>query len=131
MLPSIMPPPPRQHLPPTPPRILPNPRLQLGPKMPNQPLNRPRKRLPQRANRMPLDLLRQLLHHINLPLPRLPRLEPLHNLVRPLAPLAAGRALPAGLVVVEFRQAGDGADHVSGLVHDDYGGGAEAGLGVL
>ena len=33
--------------------------------------------------------------------------------------------------MVEFAQASDGADDVGGLVHDDYGGGAEAGLVVF
>ena len=37
----------------------------------------------------------------------------------PARALAAGRALAAALMLVEIRQAGDGADDVGGLVHDD------------
>lgn len=80
---------------------------------------------------MALHLFRQLLQHINLPGARLAPLEPLHDLLRPLAALAAGRALPAGLVLVEAGEAADRADDVGALIHDDDRRGAEAGLAVL
>ena len=52
-----------------------------------------------------------------------------HHLVHPVAPLPAGRALSAALVLVEHGEASDGLDHVRLLVHHDDGGRAEAGLG--
>jgi hypothetical protein len=107
------------------------PRLQLGPEMPNQSLQGPRKRLAERANRVSLDLLGKLLEHINFALAGLALLEAVHDLVRPLAALATWRALTAGLMVVELREARDGAHDVSRLVHDNDGGGTETRLRVL
>ena len=56
--------------------------------------------------------------------------EAFHDAPHPAGAFAARGALAAGFVLVEVRQAGDGADDVGGLVHDDDGGGAEAGLEV-
>ena len=80
---------------------------------------------------MTLDLLGQLLQHINLPLPPLALLEPLHDLLGPFAALAARGALPAAFVLVERREARDGSHDVGGFVHYDDGRGAETGLAVL
>ena len=44
----------------------------------------------------------------------------------PARALAAGRALAAALVLVEIADAGDRADDIRRLVHDDHGGRAEA-----
>ena len=51
-----------------------------------------------------------------------------HGLVHPVAALAAGRALAAGLVLVEEAESGDGLDDVHLLVHDDDGRRAQARL---
>ena len=51
-----------------------------------------------------------------------------HRLVHPVAALAARRALPAGFVLVEEAEPGDGLDDVDLLVHHDDGRSAEAGL---
>ena len=51
-----------------------------------------------------------------------------HGLVHPIAALAARCALPAGLVLVEEAEPGDGLDDVDLLVHHDDGRRAEAGL---
>ena len=50
----------------------------------------------------------------------------LHHAPHPARAFAAGRALAAALVLVEGRQAGDRADDVGRLVHDDHRRGAEA-----
>lgn len=80
---------------------------------------------------MAFDLLGELLHHVDLAGAGGAGLEAVHDLLGPLGTLTARGALAAGLVVVELAQAGDGADHVGGLVHDDDGGRAEPGLRVL
>lgn len=80
---------------------------------------------------MALDLLGELLHHVDLTSASLALLESVHDLLGPLAALAARCALTAGLVVVELAQTSDGAYDVSRLVHDDDSGGTETGLRVL
>ena len=112
-------------------RLAPNSRLQLGPEVTNQALQRPSKRLAQCTNRMALDLLRQLLQHIDLSFPAEALLEAMHDLVGPLGALATRGALATGLMVVELGKAGNGAHDIGRLVHDDDGGGAQAGLRVL
>ncbi len=52
----------------------------------------------------------------------------LHHPPHPAGAFAAGRALAAALVLVEFRQPRDRLDDVGRLVHDDDRGGAEAGF---
>jgi hypothetical protein len=107
------------------------PGLELWPEMPDQTLQRPCERLAQRANGVSLHLLGQLLEHVDLTLPCLALGESVHDLVRPFAALTAWCALAAGLVVVELCKAGDGADNIGRLVHDDDGGGTETRLRVL
>src|SRR5262245_21232233 len=51
----------------------------------------------------------------------------LQDAPHPTGAFAARRALAAAFVLVEIGDARDGADHVGGLIHDDDGGGAEAG----
>ena len=80
---------------------------------------------------MTFDLLGQFLQHVNLPRSRLPGLESLHDLLRPLAALPARRALSATLVFVKGRQSRDGPDDVCALVHDDDGRRAQPRLAVL
>ena len=55
------------------------------------------------ADGVSLDLLRQLLEHVNLAIPRLALFEPLHDLFGPFTPLAARRALAAAFVAEESR----------------------------
>ena len=105
--------------------------LQLRPEVTDQTLDRPSEGLAERADGVALDLLRKLLQHINLPFASETTLKAVHDLIRPLRTLATGGTLAAGLVVVELGEAGDGADHVGGAIHDDDGGGAEPGLRVL
>lgn len=68
---------------------------------------------------MSLDLLGEFLHHVDFPVAGLALFESLHHLLRPLASLTAGGALPAALVLVEASQSTDGPDDVGALVHDD------------
>ena len=53
---------------------------------------------------MSLDLLRQLLQHVDLTVAALALFEARHDLLGPLAALAAGGALAAGLVLVELEK---------------------------
>jgi hypothetical protein len=107
------------------------PGLELRAEVPDETLQRPSKRLSERANSVALNLLGELLKHVDFALARLALVEAVHDLVGPLGALTAGRALAAGLVVVELGKAGDGADNVGRLVHDDDGGSSESGLCVL
>lgn len=113
------------------PCVLLNPRLKLRPEVPDQTLDGPGEGLAEGADGVALNLLGELLHHVDLALARGAGLEAVHDLLGPLGALTAGRALAARLVVVELAQAGDGADDVGRLVHDDDGSGTETGLGVL
>jgi hypothetical protein len=49
----------------------------------------------------------------------------MHHAVQPAGALAAGRALAAGLLVIEVGQALERLHHAGGLVHHDHGAGAE------
>jgi hypothetical protein len=108
-----------------------DPRLELGPEVSDQTLDGPGKGLAESANGVALDLLGELLHHVNLTRAGSSLLETLHDLLGPLGTLATRGALAAGLVMVELAQTGDSADNISGLVHDDDGGGTETGLRIL
>ena len=80
---------------------------------------------------MPFNLLRQLLQHVNLPLPRLAPLKPLHDLLRPLAALTTRRALATALMPVKGRKPRNGAHDIRALVHNDYGRRSQPGLAVF
>lgn len=81
--------------------VLSNAGLQLRAEVSDETLDRPRKGLAQSADRVALDLLREFLEHVDLALLGVAGLETLHYLHRPLAALAARRALTAALVLVE------------------------------
>ena len=112
-------------------RELLHPCLELWSEMSDETLNWPCESLAQSANGVSLNLLGQLLEHVDLTLTGLSLLETLHDLLGPLGALATWCALSARLVAVEVGKAGDGADDVGGLVHDNDGGGTETRLGVL
>lgn len=105
--------------------------LKLGPEVSDQTLDGPCESLAESANGVTLDLLGELLHHVNLTLAGSTLLEALHDLLGPLGALTTRCALAARFVVVELAETGDGADNVSGLVHDDDGSSTETGLRVL
>lgn len=105
--------------------------LKLGPEVSDQTLNGPCESLAESANGVAFDLLGELLHHVDLTLAGSALLETLHDLLSPLGTLTTRGALAAGLVVVELAETGDGADNVSGLVHDDDGSSTETGLRIL
>eukprot|EP00227_Mantoniella_beaufortii_P011202 CAMPEP_0197590548 /NCGR_PEP_ID=MMETSP1326-20131121/11475_1 /TAXON_ID=1155430 /ORGANISM="Genus nov. species nov., Strain RCC2288" /LENGTH=441 /DNA_ID=CAMNT_0043155651 /DNA_START=195 /DNA_END=1517 /DNA_ORIENTATION=- len=102
--------------------------LELGAEVADEALHGPGRGVAQRADGVALDLLGELLQHVDLLQPRVALLHALHDGVQPPRALTAGRALAAGLVLVEVGEARDGVHHVGALVHDDDGGGAEAGL---
>jgi len=105
--------------------------LQLGSEVADQTLDGPGESLTQGTDGVALDLLGQLLEHVDLTLAGVAGLHALHHLHGPLATLAAGGALTTRLVLVEGRQAGDGANNVGRLVHDDDGRGTQTSLVVL
>ena len=72
------------------------------------------------ANGMAFDLLGEFLQHVDFAFARLAPFESLHDLLRPLAAFATWRALPATLVLVEARQAGNRAHDVGAFVHHYY-----------
>ena len=80
---------------------------------------------------MAFDLFGEFLQHVDFALTRHPLLESLHDLLGPLAALAARRALPATLMLIERRKSRNRAHNVGRSVHDDDGRGAETRLTVL
>ena len=82
------------------------------------------------ADGAPLDLVRDLLQQLDILGPALALDEAREHAVEPAGALAAGRALAAGLGIIEARDAAQGLDHVGGLVHDDNRAGAEHRTGL-
>ena len=80
------------------------------PEMPDQALNRPRRRVAQRADRVAFDLRGDFEQHVDLALLGAALGHAVHHAPHPARALAAGRALAAALVLVEIRDARDGAD---------------------
>lgn len=99
--------------------------------MSNKTLDGPGEGLSQSADGVALDLLGELLEHVDFTLLGVAGFETLHHLKRPLASLAARRALAAALVLVEGGETADGADDIGSLVHDDDGRGSETGLRIF
>lgn len=83
------------------------------------------------ADSMTLNLFGKFLQHINLPLPRLSSFESLHDLLRPFAAFSTRCALAATLMSVKSSESGNSSNDISAFVHDDDGGCAKPGLGIL
>ena len=119
--------------------------LEFWAEMPNEALNGPSSRVAERTNRVALDLLCELPNHVDLRRLRFALDKAPHDLVEPIAALAARRALEkmrardksgdrspplahltATLVFVEEREARNALDNVGLLVHNDDRRSAEA-----
>ena len=84
-------------------------------------LHGPGRRVAQSADRVALDLARHFVQHADFPHVRVAHLHAFEERLEPPRALAARRALAAGLVAVEVREASNRGDHVHGLVHDRHG----------
>lgn len=89
-----------------------NPVLNFLSEMPYEPLHRPSSSVSQGANGVAFNLSGELIQHIDLCIVSPALLKPQHHLVHPRSAFSAGSALATGLVLVEFREAGDGGYHV-------------------
>src|SRR5688572_3459884 len=78
-----------------------------------------RRGVAQRADRSPLDVVGEVEQQVEVLLPALARLDAVDDAIEPAGALPARRALPAGLLEVEVRQALGGLHHARVLVHDD------------
>src|SRR6186713_489123 len=99
--------------------------LELIAEVLHEALHGPRRGVAERADRVTLDLVRDVDEHVELLLATLPALDATDDAVHPARAFAAGRALPAGLGVVEARDALENPHHAGRLVHDDDGARAE------
>lgn len=81
--------------------VLPDSGLEFGSEVTDETLDGPGESLTQRTDSVTLNLLGQFLEHVDLACLGIAGLETLHHLQGPLAPLTAGRALSATLVLVE------------------------------
>src|SRR3954447_1748859 len=114
-----------------PPRLLrvgQDPPLDLGPEVANQALHRPGRSVAERADGVTLDFLGDVQQQVDLLQLGTALRHPRHHPPQPAGSFAARRALPAGLVHVEFRQPRDRPYHVRGPVHHYHARGAEAAL---
>ena len=94
--------------------------------MADQALDRPGGGVAQRADRVAFDLLGDVVEIVDLVDLGIAFAQPLHHPPHPAGALAAGRALAAGFMLIEIRDAADRADDVGGLVHHNHRSGAEA-----
>src|SRR5918993_666091 len=111
-------------------RVIVDPLLDLVTEVADQTLDRPSRRVAERADGVAFDLGRNFEQHVDLALLGAAFRHAGEHAPHPARAFAAGGALAAALVLVEICQASDGADDVGGLVHDDHGGSAEAGLQI-
>src|SRR5262252_73855 len=95
--------------------------LKLGPEMLDEALYRQRRRVAERADRAPGDVVGDVDQQVEVLVPALPVLDAVHHAIQPARAFAAGRALPAGFLEVEVRQALERLHHAGGVVHDDHG----------
>src|SRR5579859_1122711 len=102
--------------------------LDLRTEVHEEALDRPGGGIAQAADGVTLDLAGDVEQQVDLLRLGLAGDHPLHDPPHPAGALAAGGALAAALVLVEVGEPGDRGDDVAVLVHDDHGGGAEAGL---
>src|SRR5262245_15783042 len=84
----------------------------------------------ERAQRLASDRVADVPQDVQLPHRGPPGLDAVQEAQHPARALPAGRALAAGLVLVEVGQALGHPDHAGGVVHDDGPGGAEHGAGL-
>lgn len=122
--------------------------LNLGTEVLHQALDRPGSGVTKSADGVALDLLtargvsdnpihtandhlRELEEHVNLTLLGATLNHAVHHVHHPGGTLTAGGALATRLVLVEFGETGNGADHVGRVVHDNDGSCSERGSVVL
>src|SRR5688572_23521494 len=94
--------------------------LELVPVMLHEALHRPGGGIPKGADGVTLDLVGHIHQHVQIVLAALAGEDSLDEAIHPASTLAARRALPAGLGVVEARDALQYAYHAGGLVHHDH-----------
>src|SRR3546814_13069583 len=87
--------------------IFADPALHLRAEVADQTLDRPGGGISEGADRVAFDLPRDVEEHVDLLRAGVALHHPLHDPEKPACALAAGRALPAALMHVEMRQAGD------------------------
>src|SRR5262247_2015775 len=75
------------------------------PEMLDEALHRQRRSIAQRADGAAGDVVGDVVEKVEVLEPALAVLDPVHHAVEPAGALAAGRALPAGLLEIEIRQA--------------------------
>src|SRR5579885_22587 len=107
-------------------RILIDALFDFAAEMADQALHRPRRRVAEGANRVTLNLPRDFEQLIDFALLRTSFDHAREYPPHPTGALAAGRALAAGLVLVEIGDARDRIHDIGGLVPHDHSGGAEA-----
>lgn len=98
------------------------------PKMGDQSLDRPGSRVAQGADGMSLHLFGKVPEHINLCVSRSSLPHSLQNIHQPIGSLAAGSALAARLMRVEFGQSQNCLDRIDLSVHHDDRGRSQAAL---
>src|SRR4029079_14259159 len=85
--------------------------------MSDQSLHRPRCRVAERANGVALHLVAHVEQHIDLGLLRLAFGHAFEYPPHPAGSLATRRVLTTGFMLVEIREAGDGADDIGRFIH--------------
>src|SRR5208282_5611631 len=111
--------------------VFPDAPLHLREEMADQPLDRPGGGIAQRADGVALNLVGNLQQRVDLARLGLALDHALHHPPHPPRAFAAGRALAAAFVLVEFGQPRDRLDDVGALIHHDHGCGAEAGFDFI
>ena len=84
-------------------------------------LHRQRRGIAQRADRASGDVVRHRHQQVEVLVPALAVLDPVHHPPEPARPFAARRALAAGLLVIEIRQPQQRFHHAARVVHQDHG----------
>ncbi len=98
--------------------------------MADQALDRPGRGVAKRADGMAFNLRGHFQQHVDLVRFGITRHQPFHHAPHPAGAFAARRALAAAFMLVEVRQAGNGAHDVGGLVHHNHRCGAQAGFQI-
>src|SRR5690349_17693727 len=96
-------------------RVIVDPLLDLMTEVADQTLNRPSRRVAERADGVAFDLGRNLEQHVDLALLGAALGHAVEHAPHPARALAARSALAAALVLVEIRDASNGAHDVGGL----------------
>src|SRR6202162_2406091 len=94
--------------------------LELAAKMLDEALDRQRCGIAQRANGAAGDVVGHGEQQVEVFVPALPVLDAVDHAPQPSGSLPAWRALAAGLLEIEIREAQERSHHAARLVHDDH-----------